>query len=111
MSTNYDMELQRALDLLVYTQQKKVLRSDDYEVLSLYSGDEPNAIEGLRTFCERHASYYDPITRKMRAGCDILEESGHLIVDIIHIFPNPEERIQREKYIEQHRRNDRRYKR
>ena len=47
MSMNYDFELLESIDRAVYVLEKKKLRSDDYEILSIYSGDEGAAIEGF----------------------------------------------------------------
>ncbi|MHB1440013.1 MAG: hypothetical protein ACYCSO_05075 [Cuniculiplasma sp.] len=96
MSTNCDMELQRSLDLLVYTQRKKALRSDDYEVLSQF-GNEENAKEALKDFFERHKTVRR--NGKVIHACDLNEEDGHVVVSIGNIFDDPGERIAREKFV------------
>jgi predicted choloylglycine hydrolase len=101
MSTNYVMELQRSLDLLVYTQRKKALRSDDYEVLSQF-GNEENAKEALKDFFERHKTVRR--NGKDIHTCDLTEDNGHIVVSIGNIFNDIGERIAREKFVKSRQR-------
>ncbi len=59
MSMNYDFELLESIDRAVYVLGKKKLRSDDYEILSIYSRDEGAAIEGLKIWSANKGSYFD----------------------------------------------------
>ena len=103
MSLKYDMELQVSLDRMIYALGKRVLRSDDYEVLSLYSGDEDAAIEGLRTYVARKGTYFDPQRKRMMPKAEFLIEGEHAVVDLIY-QEDKQERILREKFIEEKRR-------
>ena len=103
MSLKYDMELQVSLDRIVYSLHKRVLRSDDYEVLALYSGDENAAIEGLRTYVERKGMYFDPQRKRMMPKAEFLMQGEHAVADLIFQEDKPG-RIQREKFIERRKR-------
>ena len=108
MSTNCDLKLQESIDRLVYMMRKKFLRSDDYEILSLYSGDEEAAIEGLRAYADRKREYFDRRNRVMMPRCEFSMIDGHGVVDIIHVWDDSSARIQKEKFV-MNRRPRRRY--
>ena len=108
MSLNYDFQLMQSIDMAAYTANytfgKKKLRSDDYEILSIYSGDERAAIEGLRIWSANKGSYFDRRLMEWRPRTDLTMIDGHAVVDITYLHENPAERIAREKYIENKRR-------
>ena len=105
MSLHYDMELHVSLDRIVYSLHKRVLRSDDYEVLSLYSGDESAAIEGLRTYVGRKGEYFDPQRKRMMPKAEFLMQGEHGVVDLI-FRDGKKEKILREKFIERRKRRE-----
>lgn len=109
MSMNYDFELLESIDRAVYVLGKKKLRSDDYEILSIYSGDEDAAIEGLRTWSANKGSYFDRLSKRWMPRTDFAMIDGHAIVDIIHVYANREAEIQREKFIESKKRKQGRW--
>jgi hypothetical protein len=105
MSMNYDFELLRSIDMAAYAIGKKKLRSDDYEILSLYSGDEEAAIEGLKIWTANKGSYFDRRLMEWRPRTDLTIINGHAVVDLTYLHENPAERIRREKYVENKRRS------
>ena len=105
MSMNYDFELLRSIDMAAYAIGKKKLRSDDYEILSLYSGDEEAAIEGLKIWTANKGSYFDRRLMEWRPRTDLTIINGHAVVDLTYLHENPAERIAREKYVENKRRS------
>ena len=105
MSMNNDFELLRSIDMAAYAIGKKKLRSDDYEILSLYSGDEEAAIEGLKIWTANKGSYFDRRLMEWRPRTDLTIINGHAVVDLTYLHENPAERIRREKYVENKRRS------
>ena len=104
MSMNYDLQLQRSIDILVTRYSMKELRSDDPYILEIYSHDEEAAIEALRIYSERKGKYFDKQRNRLMPRCEFLMIEGHAVVDITYLHENPAERIAREKYIENKRR-------
>ena len=105
MSMNYDFQLMRSIDMAAYAIGKKKLRSDDYEIISLYSGDEGAAIEGLKIWTANKGSYFDRRLMEWRPRTDLTIINGHAVVDLTYLHENPAERIAREKYVENKRRS------
>lgn len=104
MSMNYDLDLQRGIDLLVLRYGMTEARSDDEYMLQLFSGDEGAAIEGLRIYAERKGEYFDKQRKKPMARCEFRMIDGHAVVDLIHVYDNKEAQLQREKFVE-HKKN------
>lgn len=100
MSMNYDFELLESIDRAVYVLGKKKLRSDDYEILSIYSGDEDAAIEGLKVWSANKGSYFDKLSKRWMPRTDFAMIDGHAVVDIIHVYANREAENQREKFVQ-----------
>ena len=109
MSMNYDIDLQRGIDFLVTKYGLREIRSNDEYILSLYSGDEEAAIEGLRIYSERKGKYFDKQRNRLMPRCEFLMIEGHAVVDLIHVIPDPAKEIEREKYVENKRRSMRRH--
>ena len=101
MSLNYDFELLESIDRAVYVLGKKKLRSDDYEILSIYSGDEGAAIEGLKVWSANKGSYFDRKSREWRPRTDFAMINGHAVIDIIHVYEDKEAEVQRERFVKQ----------
>ena len=104
MSMNYDFQLMRSIDMAAYAIGKKKLRSDDYEILSIYSGNEEAAIEGLKIWTANKGSYFDRRLMEWRPRTDLTIINGHAVVDLTYLHENPAERIAREKYVENKKR-------
>ena len=100
MSMNYDIDLQRGIDFLVTKYGLREIRSNDEYILSLYSGDEEAAIEGLRIYSERKGEYYDKQRKTKMPKCEFLIIDGHAVVDLIHVYANREAEVQREKFVQ-----------
>ena len=109
MSMNYDLQLQRSIDILVTRYSMKELRSDDPYILEIYSHDEEAAIEALRIYSERKGKYFDKQRNRLMPRCEFLMIEGHAVVDLIHVIPDPAKEIEREKYVENKRRSMRRH--
>ena len=109
MSMNYDLQLQRSIDILVTRYSMKELRSDDPYILEIYSHDEDAAIEALRIYSERKGKYFDKQRNRLMPRCEFLMIEGHAVVDLIHVLPDPAKEIEREKYIENKNRSMRRH--
>lgn len=105
MSMNYDLQLQRSIDILVTRYSMKELRSDDPYILEIYSHDEEAAIEALRIYSERKGKYFDKQRNRLMPRCEFLMIEGHAVVDLIHVLPDPAKEIEREKYVENKRRS------
>ena len=101
MSMNYDLQLQRSIDILAARYSMKELRSDDPYILEIYSHDEEAAIEALRIYSERKGRYFDKQRNRLMPRCEFLMIEGHAVVDLIHVFENKEEEIQKEKFVNQ----------
>jgi hypothetical protein len=104
MSMNYDLQLQRSIDILAARYSMKELRSDDPYILEIYSHDEEAAIEALRIYSERKGKYFDKQRNRLMPRCEFLMIEGHAVVDLIHVIPDPAKEIEREKYVENKRR-------
>ena len=109
MSMNYDLQLQRSIDILAARYSMKELRSDDPYILGIYSHDEEAAIEALRIYSERKGKYFDKQRNRLMPRCEFLMIEGHAVVDLIHVIPDPAKEIEREKYVENKRRSMRRH--
>ncbi|WMT49370.1 MAG: hypothetical protein RE472_00020 [Thermoplasmatales archaeon] len=109
MSMNYDLQLQRSIDILAARYSMKELRSDDPYILEIYSHDEEAAIEALRIYSERKGKYFDKQRNRLMPRCEFLMIEGHAVVDLIHVIPDPAKEIEREKYVENKRRSMRRH--
>ena len=109
MSINYDLQLQRSIDILAAMYSMKELRSDDPYILEIYSHDEDAAIEALRIYSERKGKYFDKQRNRLMPRCEFLMIEGHAVVDLIHVLPDPAKEIEREKYIENKNRSMRRH--
>lgn len=54
--TAYERQLQHSLDLLVYRDpSRNSLKNTDHDILTIFSGDERAAREGLKIFHSRHS--------------------------------------------------------
>ena len=54
--TPYERQLQHSLDLLVYRDpSRNSLKNTDHDILTIFSGDEKAAREGLKVFHSRHS--------------------------------------------------------
>ncbi|WMT49938.1 MAG: hypothetical protein RE472_02960 [Thermoplasmatales archaeon] len=84
MSMNYDLQLQRSIDILAARYSMKELRSDDPYI-------------------------FDKQRNRLMPRCEFLMIEGHAVVDLIHVIPDPAKEIEREKYVENKRRSMRRH--
>ena len=92
---NYQANLVNALELLLYRDRSRnILSSKDDDVLQIYSGDVRSAILGLHDFAHKHAD----------KTVIIQDIPGVFEVKIFALYPDPEERIRKEKYIETRKR-------
>ena len=90
----YDNDLQRVLDLLFYHDRTRdTLSSDDEDVLQIFSGDEKAARIGIETFLERHED-----------SAWVVSDTGSLQVKVSGLFPDPEQRVIKEKYVRKQKR-------
>ena len=92
---NYQANLVNALELLLYRDRSRnILSSRDEDVLQIFSGDSKAAILGLHDFARKHPD----------KTVIIQDIPGIFEVKVFSLFPNPEERIHKEKYIERRQR-------
>ncbi|MEM3193338.1 MAG: hypothetical protein QW292_14875 [Candidatus Parvarchaeota archaeon] len=90
----YTGDLQRALDLLFYSDRsREYISSQDADVLSIFSGDTKAARNALATFVDRH-----------RESAWITKDSEDMLqVKVSGLFPDPEQNILRSKYVQRRR--------
>lgn len=92
---NYQANLVNALELLLYRDRaRNILSSRDDDVLQIFSGDSKAAILGLHDFVRKHAD----------KTVVIQDIPGVFEVKIFALYPDPEESIRKEKYIEARKR-------
>ena len=92
---NYQANLVNALELILYRDRSRnILSSRDDDVLQIFSGDTKTAILGLHDFARKHAD----------KTVVIQDIPGLFEVKIFALYPDPEERIRKEKYIETRKR-------
>jgi hypothetical protein len=92
---NYQANLINALELLLYRDRSRtILSSNDEDVLQIFSGDSKSAILGLHDFYTKHQD----------KAVIIRNTPGTFEVKVFSLFPNPEERIRKEKYVERRQR-------
>ena len=92
---NYQANLVNALELILYRDRSRnILSSRDDDVLQIFSGDVRSAILGLHDFAKKHAD----------KTVVIQDIPGLFEVKIFALYPDPEERIRKEKYIETRKR-------
>ncbi len=97
----YEGDLQQAIDMLFYNNRSRDrISSSDDDLLAIFSGDEQAAEVGLRAFYERHAFRNGRETGKV----EIVSESPVLEIKVFSLFEDPEQRIQREKYVQKQKR-------
>lgn len=92
---NYQANLVNALELLLYRDRSRnILSSKDDDVLQIFSGDVRSAILGLHDFVKKHSD----------KSSIIQDAPGVFEVKIYGLFPDPAERIQKERYVEERKR-------
>ena len=92
---NYQANLVNALELLLYRDRSRnILSSKDDDVLQIFSGDVRSAILGLHDFVHKHED----------KTVVIQDIPGIFEVKVFSLYPDPEERIRKEKYIETRKR-------
>lgn len=92
---NYQANLVNALELILYRDRSRnILSSRDEDVLQIFSGDTKSAILGLHDFVSKHQD----------KSTIINDTPGVLEIKVFALYPDPAERIQREKYVEQRQR-------
>lgn len=86
----YYGDLQRSLDLLFYTNgSRDQLSSGDEDVLQIFSGDEKAARNGVMAFADRHKD----------ACWTVSEASPHIVIKVSGLFPDPEQKVLKDKYL------------
>ena len=92
---NYQGSLINSLELLLYRDRSRtILSSNDEDVLQIFSGDSKSAILGLHDFVKKHAD----------KTVVIQDIPGIFEVKVFSLYPDPEEMIRKEKYIESRKR-------
>ena len=92
---NYQANLVNALELILYKDRSRsILSTQDDDVLQIFSGDLRAAVLGLHDFAHKHQD----------KTVIIQDIPGIFEVKVFSLFPNPEERIHKEKYIERRQR-------
>ncbi len=92
---NYQGSLINSLELILYKdRERNILSSNDEDVLQIFSGDLRAAILGLHDFARKHAD----------KTVVIQDIPGVFEVKIFALYPDPEESIRKEKYIEARKR-------
>ena len=87
----YQAALINSLELILYRDRSRnILSSKDDDVLQIFSGDVRSAILGLHDFARKHAD----------RTVVIQDIPGVFEVKVFSLYPDPEERIRKEKYIE-----------
>ena len=91
----YQASLVNSLELILYRDRaRNILSSRDDDVLQIFSGDTKTAILGLHDFAKKHAD----------KTVVIQDIPGVFEVKVFSLYPDPEERIRKEKYIETRKR-------
>ena len=92
---NYQANLVNALELILYRDRSRnILSSRDDDVLQIFSGDVRSAILGLHDFAKKHAD----------KTVVIQDIPGVFEVKVFSPYPDPAERIRKEKYVERRQR-------
>ena len=92
---NYQANLVNALELILYRDRSRnILSSRDDDVLQIFSGDSKAAILGLHDFARKHAD----------KTVVIQDIPGVFEVKVFSPYPDPAERIRKEKYVERRQR-------
>ena len=92
---NYQGSLINSLELILYKdRERNILSSNDEDVLQIFSGDLRAAILGLHDFVKKHSD----------KSSIIQDAPGVFEVKIYGLFPDPAERIRKEKYVERRQR-------
>lgn len=92
---NYQANLVNALELILYRDRSRnILSSRDEDVLQIFSGDTKSAILGLHDFVKKHQD----------KSVVINDKPGVFEIKVFALYPDPAEKIQREKYVEQRQR-------
>lgn len=92
---NYQANLVNALELLLYRDRSRnILSSRDEDVLQIFSGDVRSAILGLHDFAHKHPD----------KTVIIQDIPGIFEVKVFSLYPDPAERIQKERYVEERKR-------
>ena len=91
----YQASLVNSLELILYRDRaRNILSSRDDDVLQIFSGDLRAAILGLHDFVKKHSD----------KSSIIQDAPGVFEVKIYGLFPDPAERIRKEKYVERRQR-------
>ena len=92
---NYQGSLINSLELILYKdRERNILSSRDDDVLQIFSGDSKAAILGLHDFARKHAD----------KTVVIQDIPGVFEVKVFSPYPDPAERIRKEKYVERRQR-------
>ena len=88
---NYHGSLINSLELILYKdRERNILSSNDEDVLQIFSGDSKSAILGLHDFYTKHQD----------KAVIIRNTPGIFEVKVFSLYPDPAERIHKEKYVE-----------
>ena len=92
---NYQANLVNALELILYKDRSRsILSTQDDDVLQIFSGDSRAAILGLHDFARKHPD----------KTVIIQDIPGIFEVKVFSLYPDPAERIQKERYVEERKR-------
>ena len=92
---NYQANLVSALELILYRDRSRnILSSRDDDVLQIFSGDLRAAILGLHDFAHKHPD----------KTVIIQDIPGIFEVKVFSLYPDPAERIQKERYVDERKR-------
>ena len=92
---NYQGSLINSLELILYRDRaRNILSSRDDDVLQIFSGDLRAAILGLHDFAHKHPD----------KTVIIQDIPGFFEVKVFSLYPDPAERVQKDRYVEERRR-------
>ena len=92
---NYQANLVNALELILYKDRSRsILSTQDDDVLQIFSGDLRAAILGLHDFAHKHPD----------KTVIIQDIPGIFEVKVFSLYPDPAERIQKERYVDERKR-------
>ena len=91
----YQASLVNSLELILYRDRaRNILSSRDDDVLQIFSGDLRAAILGLHDFAHKHPD----------KTVIIQDIPGIFEVKVFSLYPDPAERIQKERYVDERKR-------
>jgi len=92
----YEGNLQHSLENILYMDRSRIsLKSTDFDVLALLSGDEEAIIHGLKQF---HLNHEDKTV--------LIHNGGSLEVKVFGLFPDPDQESQKVQWKKNHRFKD-----